>query len=130
MIWSNAEVAVTIIAASIPFFRVLLRHVTSSYGRSKRLRANSYRLESYGHGTNGHGSRIDRHGVKEIAMSKSGMGDRMRDLDEFSESERSILGPDGNGVMITGGGDQGEGGGITKREDVVVEFSTLPAKRG
>lgn len=52
----------------------------------------------------------------------------MRDLDEFSESERSILGSDGVGVVISGGGEEGGGAGITKREDVVVEFST--AKRG
>src|SRR5687768_12427180 len=98
MIWSNAEVAVTIIAASIPFFRVLLRHITSSHGRSKQIRANSYRLGSYGYGTNANGSRTGRHGVKEIiSVSKSGGMDRMRDLDEFSESERSILGQDGVG---------------------------------
>jgi hypothetical protein len=130
LIWSNAEVAVTIIAASIPFFRVLLRAVTSSYTRSKQLRHNSYRLESYGNGTQPNGSRIGRMGVKEIPTSKGGMGERHRDLDEFSESERSILGRDGVGVIISGGGEEEEGGrgGITKRDDVVVEFSTV--KRG
>jgi hypothetical protein len=105
-------VVVTIIAASIPFFRVLLRHLTSSYSRSRQFRANSYRLQSYGNGTDLNDSRIGRRGVKEITAVKANPTDR--DLDDISESERSIL---GRGVGTTAG--------ITKCEEVVVEYSSI-----
>ncbi|PSN68566.1 hypothetical protein BS50DRAFT_319876 [Corynespora cassiicola Philippines] len=45
LIWSHAETSATIIAASIPFFRVLIKHATSR-GRPYRY-GEGYRLDSY-----------------------------------------------------------------------------------
>ncbi|KAF2707091.1 hypothetical protein K504DRAFT_492641, partial [Pleomassaria siparia CBS 279.74] len=45
LIWSDAETAVTILAASIPFFRVLIRDTTTKGGINDPYRQ-SYRLES------------------------------------------------------------------------------------
>ncbi|KAF2281080.1 uncharacterized protein EI97DRAFT_429157 [Westerdykella ornata] len=97
LIWSMAEVAVTIMAASIPFFRVLLRYVTSSYVRSKP-QPHSYRLESYGGG---------RRSVKEIVT----LGGQDDDL-----SERSILRDPQNGAL-------GGHGAIVKSSEIRVEFN-------
>lgn len=45
LLWSIAETSVTIIAASIPFFRALVKHVST--GGHSGARRQSYRLESY-----------------------------------------------------------------------------------
>lgn len=107
LIWSNAEVAVTIMAASIPFFRVLLRQVRSSYsGRSKKPYRQSYRLESYG-GAMGNGT-LGRKGIKEIPKVRGPDGDDL--------SERSIL---GDGIIVGSGGH----GNIVKSSEVTIEYS-------
>jgi hypothetical protein len=105
LIWSNAEVVVTIIAASIPFFRVLLRTITSSYQKSKRSGGGqyrqSYRLESYGNDRSfgiGMGRRSRNRGIIEIPAR----GDEM--------SDKSILG-DGM-VMGARAGTAGKAGDI------------------
>jgi hypothetical protein len=100
LIWSNAEVAVTIIAASIPFFRVLLKHIASSYDRSKPPK-NSYRLESYGaeRATIGTGSKR----VKEIER----IGD-----DDWSE--RGIM---EDGTIIN------NGVSIMKSSEITIEYA-------
>ena len=103
LIWSNAEVAVTIVAASIPFFRVLLRQV-SSYNRSKPKYRQSYRLESFGRDNPTIGTgRVRSKKITDIGAQDDNI------------SEQSIL---RDGVLING-----SGGTIVKSQEVVIEFS-------
>jgi hypothetical protein len=111
LIWSLAETAVTIIAASIPFFRVLLRQVRSSYKNRSHM-PNSYRLDSYGgkHGT----AKIRHSAIREI-------GERDDDY-----SERGILDDD----MFVCQGGQTDLGRIVKSSEVRIEWHDEKEVRG
>jgi hypothetical protein len=87
-------------AASIPFFRVLLRAVTSSYSRSQPPYRQSYRLDSY---ANGGVSRTGRKGVREIPGR----------ADDDNMSEQSIL---RDGIVV-------HNGTIVKSSEVTIEYS-------
>lgn len=104
LIWSNAEVAVTIIAASIPFFRVLLRHITSSYDRSKPKR-HSYRLESYG------GK------IATIGTGSKGPKERER-IGDDDWSERGIM---EDGMIVS------NGPSIMKNSEITIEYAERKA---
>jgi hypothetical protein len=97
VIWSTAETSVTIIAASIPFFRTLIKHA-STRGPSGQ-RNQSYRLGSLG-GSRGFG----------------GTKDRTRGQDR-------VTGDDNSDIGIMEGAAWPAGGRIVKESAVTVEFS-------
>ncbi|KAF2801191.1 putative integral membrane protein [Melanomma pulvis-pyrius CBS 109.77] len=98
LIWSDAETAVTILAASIPFFRVLIRNATTRGGATDQYRQ-SYRLES---------------------------GDNMKKSARRSK-HLGIAGPAGRREEMSDSSSLGEilpiqGQGIVKRNEITVEY--------
>ena len=96
LIWSDAETAVTILAASIPFFRVLIRNSTSRGGVSDPYRQ-SYRLESQSNLKNS--ARQSRGfgitgGIKGASMTRG----RMEEMSD-SSSLGEILPIQGSGIV-------------------------------
>lgn len=103
LIWSNAESAVTILAASIPFFRVLIRNRVSN--RSTPAYRQSYRLGSFG---------------KDVSVGRTSRLKGSRSIDITSNdnmSEQSIL----NDLPIQGTTGIGV---IMKKEEIKVEYSS------
>ncbi|KAF2001923.1 hypothetical protein P154DRAFT_155404 [Amniculicola lignicola CBS 123094] len=99
LIWSNAEAAVTIVAACIPFYRVLIKKVRSYNSAQKN--GNSYRLGSY----NGRNPTVG------TGRSRKGRG-LETEMGEDDLSERSIL---GEAVR--------DHGAIVKSSEVTIEYT-------
>ncbi|ORY01418.1 hypothetical protein BCR34DRAFT_605914 [Clohesyomyces aquaticus] len=98
LIWTMVETAITIIAASIPFLRVLVRDSTSA-GRASKPTGHSYQL----HSTPGKimSSRVQR-----------------RDRGNDDLSDKSILGASDSGTALP----SADTGGIMKQQEIHVEW--------
>lgn len=105
LIWSDAETAVTLVAASIPFFRVLIKKRFSN--RATPAYKQSYRLGSY---------------ENDRSMGRTSRIKNTRSIDVTNNdnlSEQSIL----NDLPIQGTTGIGV---IIKSEEIKVEYSARP----
>ncbi|KAF2191841.1 hypothetical protein K469DRAFT_804852, partial [Zopfia rhizophila CBS 207.26] len=117
LIWALAESAVTIIAASIPFLRVLIKN-TSAYQNTNPYSV-SFRLESTKlDSTNKNiSSQSRKPGLRQSITGWAGTG-RPDDL-----SDKSILGEERNVGMGPGREAKGRLGGIMRSDEVRIEYT-------
>jgi len=104
-IWGNAESSVTIIAASIPVLRVLVREVKQTYGRNSMTGVRS--LKSTRKASEGNMIQIPSH--------------TSRTARRFDTRKSDTWYRDGSGDMIASD-DEVRSGGILRTDDFSVEF--------
>lgn len=125
-VWTAAELATTIIAASIPILRVLLRTmVTSTQRRKTEGVTNTFKTGTYMCSTAVGRSQSYKRMDNDLVSQKSKTGERLRGISEDRESEASVgLGRE------KAFEDRMESGGIVKTEEIQVEYDSNAPRPG
>lgn len=104
LIWGLAESAITIVAASIPFLRMLVREVSSGYASRGKYTGNSYQLQHQSHGPSS--------GTRSKVKADPGIYETEIGRNDDTGSDKSILGDK----------DAQTAGQIVQTQEVRVEY--------
>ncbi len=115
MIWDTVEGAITIVAASIPVLRVLIKEVRTTMRQGSSNKGNG----TYGMGSRRHGTKMDTK-LEEDELEDLGSQRNPRSMIGDSGSDKSILGAS---VPVVQGKD------IVRMDRFEVKYETVNGKK-